>query len=127
VTAGVLHMLDSDYETAEAFNIPVVCEAPFSPITDENHQNNLNLMEKADLIIVADVPFGHFNLKNLEAVKTVLEKRKKKVLVVEGEANKKRDFTGGKAEAILDELRRKGVLFTKNYEEALALAKKLVA
>ena len=127
VTAGVLHMLDSDYETAEAFNIPVVCEAPFSPITDENHQNNLNLMEKADLIIVTDVPFGHFNLKNLEAVKTVLEKRKKKVLVVEGEANKKRDFTGGKAEAILDELRRKGVLFTKNYEEALALAKKLVA
>ncbi len=36
VTAGVLNMLDTDYETAELLKIPTVSEAPFSPITDQS-------------------------------------------------------------------------------------------
>ena len=125
VTSGVLHLLDSDYETAKTFNLQVVCEAPFSPITEENHQKNLRLMEEANLILVSNVPFGNFNLKNLEAVKTVLEKKKKKVLIID-EGEKQRDFTGGKAEKIFEELKNMGAVFVKNQKEALNLIKKIV-
>ena len=66
LSTGVLNVIDSDYEAAKALGVPVICEAPFSPITDENHRDNLNLIRKADVVLVTEVPFGHINLKTLK-------------------------------------------------------------
>ncbi len=67
VTAGVLNMLDTDYETAELLKIPNVNEAPFSPITEQTKQANLEMIKKAAIVVVTSVPFGYGNLSNLEA------------------------------------------------------------
>jgi iron complex transport system ATP-binding protein len=119
LSTGVLNVIDSDYEAAKALGVPVICEAPFSPITDENHRDNLNLIRKADVVLVTEVPFGHVNLKNLEAVREAL-KMGKKVVVVKGDPEKERDYTGGKAAAILKELEAREALFVESQEEALS-------
>lgn len=81
VSTGVLNALDSDYESAQSLGIPVISEAPFSPITDASHAANLGLIAQADAIIITDTPVGHGNLKNVEAAKYALE-RKKPLLIL---------------------------------------------
>ena len=68
LTAGVLNVLDSDYEVAAELNVKSITEAPFSPITPEAAAQNLEAMKAADVIVVSDLPFGWGNMKNLEAV-----------------------------------------------------------
>ncbi len=75
VTAGVLNVLDSDYETAVQLNIRTISEAPFSPITPESCAQNLEMMKKADIVVVSDVPFGWGNIKNLEALMTIIGRK----------------------------------------------------
>jgi hypothetical protein len=43
-------------------------EAPFSPVGDEAHAQNLELMRAADLVMLAAVPVSHGNARNIEAV-----------------------------------------------------------
>ncbi len=69
VTAGVLNVMDSDLEKANFLDINVITEAPFSSITYDSYQRNLELIEKADIVIVTDFPVGEGNIRNLEAVK----------------------------------------------------------
>jgi hypothetical protein len=42
-------------------------EAPFSPVGDEAHAENMELMRRADLVIVVAVPVSHGNARNIEA------------------------------------------------------------
>ena len=97
VTAGVLNVLDTDYEAAQMLGIPVASEAPFSPIAKEAYKENLRLIQQADTVIVTDFLIGYGNLKNLEAVKVASEKSIP-TIVIDNVPIEKRDFTGGKAE-----------------------------
>jgi len=124
ITAGVLNLLDSDYETCFMLNIPTICEAPFSPITDENHSKNLDLIERADVVVVSNLCFGYGNIKNLEAALHAA-KQGKKVLIMEETPIKQRDFTGGEAEKIYNELKREGALVVKSIQEILCLLENL--
>jgi len=126
VTAGVLNVLDTDYETAQMLKIPVVSEAPFSPITDENYKANLEMASKADVIIITAVPFGYGNLRNLEVAKEAL-KRGVKVYVVNEEPIERRDFTKGEACKSLIELQDNGAVFVRDYNELLFLLGSLEA
>jgi iron complex transport system ATP-binding protein len=121
VTAGVLNVLDSDYDTAAHLGIKTVSEAPFSPITTESCMQMLEMMKKADAIVIAEVPFGWGNLKNLEAVLAL--GGSKPVLVVD-ESGAERDFTGGEAGRMLDRIKVSGTII-KNKEEAIAALKHL--
>ena len=56
VTAGVLNALDTDEETGRELGLQMAVEAPFSPVGDEAHADNLELMRAADLVIVARCP-----------------------------------------------------------------------
>lgn len=115
VTAGVLNVLDSDYDAAAQLKIKTVSEAPFSPITPESYAQALDMMRKADAIVVSDVPFGWGNLKNLQAVLEALDS--KPVMLVEND-NGERDFTGGEAAHMLDRIKASGAVIVKN-DEAL--------
>src|SRR5271157_53151 len=114
VTAGVLNVLDTDYETATQLSVNTINEAPFSPITPESYAQNVEMMKKADAIVVSDVPLGWGNIKNLEAV---LEVSGSKPVALIDKASEERDFTGGEASKLLIKLKTSGALLSKNAEE----------
>ena len=120
VTAGVLNVLDTDHETAQLLKIPATSEAPFSPITEETHKANLEMMSKASAVVLTAVPFGYGNLQNLEAAKVTLE-RGIPTFVIEEVTIEQRDFTKGKAKMHLMELKNKGAIFVGNQNELLSL------
>ncbi len=72
VSAGVLNALDSDEVTGRELGLPMAVEAPFAPIGDDAHAENLRLMADADLVVISDVPLGRGNARNLEAVHAAL-------------------------------------------------------
>jgi iron complex transport system ATP-binding protein len=72
VTAGVLNALDTDEETGSELGLQMAVEAPFSPVGEEAHAENLQLMCAADLVVVAAVPVSHGNARNLEAARDAL-------------------------------------------------------
>jgi iron complex transport system ATP-binding protein len=120
VTAGVPNTLDTDHDVACSLGIPVVSEAPFSPITKENYMANMEMINRASAIVVTSVPFGYGNLLNLKAAKEALERGIPTFIIDEVPINQ-RDFTKGKAEKLLLELKRKGAIFVKSEDELLNL------
>ena len=74
VSAGVLNALDSDEVTGRELGLPMAVEAPFAPIGDDAHAENLRLIADADLVVLTDVPLGHGNARNLDAVQAALER-----------------------------------------------------
>jgi iron complex transport system ATP-binding protein len=120
VTAGVLNVLDTDFETAQFLKIPVTTEAPFSPITEKAHKANLAMLSKASIVVLTSVPFGYGNLQNLEAALAALE-RGIPTFAIEEVPIERRDFTKGIARALLAELKRKGAEFARDQNELLSL------
>ncbi len=120
VTTGVLNTLDTDHDAAGTLGVPVVSEAPFSPITEEAHKANLAMIDNASVVIVTNVPFGYGNLKNLEAAKVALEKEIT-TIIVEETPIQQRDFTRGEAQSLLGELKSKGAIVVKSCNEALSI------
>jgi len=120
VTAGVLNVLDTDFETAQFLKIPVTTEAPFSPITEKTHKANLEMISKASLVVLTSVPFGFGNLQNLEAAIAAVEQGIP-TFVIDEVPIEKRDFTKGKAKALLEELRSKCAEFVKDQNELLSM------
>jgi iron complex transport system ATP-binding protein len=120
VTAGVLNVLDTDFETAQFLKIPVTTEAPFSSITEKIHEANLALISRASAVVLTSVPFGYGNLQNLEAARAALEKSIP-VFVIDEVPIDSRDFTQGKAKALFMELKSNGAVFVKDQNELLSL------
>ena len=118
VTAGVLNVLDTDFETAQFLNIPVTSEAPFSPITEKTRKANLAMISKASTVVVTSVPFGHGNIQNLESAKEALEKGIP-LFVIDEVPIESRDFTKGQATTLFGDLKNMGAVFVKNQEELL--------
>ena len=124
LSAGVLNVLDTDYEAACTLGIPVISDAPFSSITEEAHKANLNKIENANAIILTDAPFGRGNLRNLGAAIVALEKEKTTIVVNE-KPIQERDFTGGYAQESYLELRKRGAIFVKGYDQILPTLREL--
>ncbi len=120
VTAGVLNVLDTDYEACEMLKIPVVSEAPFSDITDKAYAANLEMIKAAGMVVITSVPFGSGNLWNLEAAKEAL-KLGVPVYVIEHVSIARRDFTNGVATKMMAELKVAGAVFVKNHSDLLEL------
>ncbi|MFN3346875.1 MAG: ABC transporter ATP-binding protein, partial [Candidatus Bipolaricaulaceae bacterium] len=68
VTLGVVAALDSDYQVAQALGIPVITEAPFSPISDAAYAELCRSIEEAEAVVVGPTWFGPGNLRMLEAL-----------------------------------------------------------
>jgi len=113
-TTGVLNVLDTDWEVATSLGFEIVSEAPFSPISEEAHEKNLRMIEKAEMVILADVPFGHGNLKNLEAA--IYASELGKLIVIDRTPIERRDFTNGRATELYRKLKGK---FVKDEDEAI--------
>ncbi|MDO8586535.1 MAG: heme ABC transporter ATP-binding protein [Armatimonadota bacterium] len=109
VTAGVLNQGDTDQDVAESLGIETVTEAPFSPITDQSVQDSMKLAEAADCVVLTGVPFGSGNLPNL---RVALEAAKggKTVYVMDDANRAARDFTGGEAAAMIEDIVSSGAV-----------------
>lgn len=119
ITAGVIHELDTDYLVGKEIGIDLVSEAPFSPICDEKFRANLDMIKRSDIVILADLPFGYGNIKNLYAVESVLKSDDKRVLIVNKTPIESRDFTDGKATEIFKRLSKDGCIFFKDIQDLL--------
>jgi iron complex transport system ATP-binding protein len=119
VTAGVLNVLDSDYENAKDMHIPVVAEAPFAPISPENHAENLALIDESVAVVVSPFPVGPGNLRNLEAATHAL-RTGKRVLLVRPAETQAVDFVDGKADAIIKNLISSGATVVADVSELLS-------
>jgi iron complex transport system ATP-binding protein len=118
VTAGALHLLDSDAETADALGLATAIEAPFAPLGPEARERQRRLVSAARAVVVAPFVVGPSNLANLEdlrdtpgAIPTFLLDRPPI-----GE----RDFCDGRAVAAYAELVRQGAMEVAGGPELLA-------
>jgi len=124
-SAGVINVLDTDFELSEDIRIPVVTEVPFAQISDETHRQNLQRVMEAAAIVVTDFPVGPGNLKNLEAAVAALGKGKP-VFVMNAETAEKRDFVGGKAKQLIDDLISRGAVKVNGKQDLMTkLAERL--
>ena len=71
VTAGVINEGSDDWLVCKSLNLDIVGERPFTTISMEKQQENLKLMQDADIVLIADVPFGLGNVNNLEGLETL--------------------------------------------------------
>jgi iron complex transport system ATP-binding protein len=118
VSAGVLNALDTDEETGSELGLSMAVEAPFSPVGDEAHAQNLELMRSADLVMLAAVPVSHGNARNIKAVLEVAASGTP-VWAVRGVLDA--DFTG-----VTGELEPAGVeLFADDAEMLAALSERM--
>ncbi|MEM2070750.1 MAG: ABC transporter ATP-binding protein [Archaeoglobaceae archaeon] len=123
VSAGVLNVLDSDWETAVDLGCEVICEAPFSEISEENHNKNLKLVEEANAVVLTNLNLGKGNLKNLFAAKRASEL--KKLVVIEKDPFKYRNFAGKVAEEVYESITKSSVI-VKNEGDAIEAVRILV-
>jgi iron complex transport system ATP-binding protein len=119
VTAGVLNVLDSDFESAKDLRIPVVAEIPFAPIGDESHAENLRMVDEASIVAVSPFPVGPGNFKNLEAAKHALDSGKTVVVVMPADPSSI-DFTGGRATDFMKGLISSGAIWVRDPDEAVS-------
>ncbi len=126
VTAGVLNLLDTDQETAQLLLIPTTNEAPFSPITNEAHEANLQMISKADALVITPTQFGTGNIRNLDAADFALKKGLHTLLLEDGPISE-RDFTDGKAQKCVEKLKTNGAISVKNVRELISFLDDLEA
>lgn len=126
LSCGILNVLDTDQKTAQHLDIPHICEAPFSPISDKTYKKALDQINNCDAVFVTNLPFGEANLKNLELAQYAL-KQGRAVIIFSSSPFEERDHTQGKAQRIFDELIKDGAIVADTAEsvfEALAGCRK---
>jgi iron complex transport system ATP-binding protein len=119
LSLGVVNVGDSDYETAEGLDIECAEEAPFAPISEEAFERAKELVKEAEAVIIAPLPFGKGNLKNLELAEVA--KREGKKVFIAGNDIEGRDFTEGEAAKKIESLLKNGAKLFSSIEELLKL------
>ncbi|MDD3840665.1 MAG: ABC transporter ATP-binding protein [Clostridia bacterium] len=110
LSAGVLNIGDTDWNTGKILGIDIAEELPFSPISSLSFRDNLKLIHQSDVVVLSDLYFGEGNVKNIEilfddSLKDV------HILALYDKISDK-DYTGNKVTALYDKLKqRKNVLF----------------
>lgn len=116
VTCGVINAMDGDWLVANDLDIPVVTEAAFASIQEETHRRHLEMVAQADVIVVANIPFGWGNLKNLRAVLAGQELGKP-VVLCDFSSVDTRDFADGQAVQLHQQLVGGGAVVIQEVEE----------
>lgn len=105
LSAGVVNEGSDDCEICRALRIPHVEIPPFTPVTSQAQEKNLEMMRDAQVILVSDLPFGENNLSNLDGLEQVSGKICFHKNALSG------DYTNGKLVKRLEELGTKKKIF----------------
>jgi iron complex transport system ATP-binding protein len=118
VTAGALHATDTDATVAERLNLARVTVPPFSVVDEEARREVVGMMRRASLVVMCDAPFGPGNVGNIHAALEAV-RAGARVVVIDEVPMRERDFTGGEAASLWNELIRAGERIG-SYEELVA-------
>lgn len=99
LSTSVLGEGDTDLMAARLAGAETITHPSFAPVNDDNDRKHRALIEQADCVVVTDVSWGMSNTRNLEAVQDA-----RQVIVVDGVPVDRRDYSGGRAGAILAEI-----------------------
>jgi iron complex transport system ATP-binding protein len=124
VSCGVVNTFDSDLHTCEMLDIPYIVEAPFSPISLNSQNKNLEFIKASDAVILPEVEFGNGNFSNLVSVKEALALGKE-VIVVDCKNIDSRDHTGGKAGELYRKIIGEGAKLVSTHDQILELFRDL--
>jgi iron complex transport system ATP-binding protein len=105
VTAGVFTHGDSDLQCAQIYDIDYVTCKPFSEISQDAFDENVEMIKNSDFAVLCNMPFGVLNIKNLEAAKSAAN-----LIIIEDESPESRDYTGGEALEIYNTLKENSVV-----------------
>jgi iron complex transport system ATP-binding protein len=108
-TIGVVSVFDTDYATAQRYQLEVISAPPFEPFPPETVLEFDALAREAEVIIVAPV---FFSRGNLEPLRTALRAAQagKKVIVFGRPPIEERDLSGGEATMLIRDLLAAGAL-----------------
>lgn len=119
VSTGVLNLLDTDEEIARALKLEHITEPPFSPISDEAYQRAQQVVANVDAVVIADAPFGHGNLRNLQLALWA-QAQGVPVYALATRPIEQRDFTDGEATRLWRQLLTNGMHTAARAEEILS-------
>lgn len=120
ISGGVLSTGDLDWKVLKEFAAEVAEEIPFISISDDAYARNLNLLKKADYIVLTGLYFGRANIRNLEILLEP-ELADKRLLILEDGSFGERDFTGGKAQCVYDRLKTKSSVTMVAMDEVFSI------
>lgn len=118
ISTGVVNVGDSDWQEALRLGIDIVEAPPFCEVGEMEVVRNRDMMKKADFVVLAGIPFGSGNLRNLEVVLEEAQ-RGNPIIVIDNVDIDKRDYTGGRAVEIYKKLLSSGVHVANNEWEAV--------
>ena len=118
VSVGVLNAGDTDHQLAKSLGMKIIEESPFSHISDEAHNRNVEQVRASDVVILSRVPIGVGNLKNIIAARTAMEAGVRVILLDDFDGM---DYTDGEATAVFNELMSSGAIAAKDESEALSI------
>ena len=112
LSAACLHDGDPDADAARLLDISYARESAFSLLSYAALEQAAQLAHAADIVLLAEVPFGCTNLANLEAALS-LRRTGKRVLCQHPpgtDFRSARDFTGGRAQKLWSALLTEGAI-----------------
>ena len=120
-TVGILSVFDTDYTTAQRYELEVISAPPFEPFPPGSVREFDSLAREANVIVVAPVFFAPGNLSPL---RTAVEAARagKKVIYVGQPPIHERDLAGGEATMLVGELLASGALEVSGTLEAVEAA-----
>jgi iron complex transport system ATP-binding protein len=118
VTAGALHLLDTDAETADSLGVVAAIEAPFAPLGPDVRARHRVLLGEARVIVVAPFAVGPSNLANLEDV--IPFARTTPVILQAPAPGARLDFAGGAALRVRDALEAVGAVVAADVPTVVA-------
>jgi iron complex transport system ATP-binding protein len=121
VSMGALNIGDTDQKIGRTLNLPMAVEKPFSAISERTYADTLELIERADLVVLERFHIGKGNLLNLQAALVALQ-RKKGLIVLENDLAD--DFTEGRAVEWYRRLREEGAVFIPDHSQLLEQVEK---
>ncbi len=101
VSCGILNQGDSDWDLARRLGFEIVDIPPFAYIEEEDLSKNRERLSECEVILVADLPFGHGNAGNLLQLQEVEDKE---IIFLQRRSIEERDYTDGKAAAVWESL-----------------------
>jgi iron complex transport system ATP-binding protein len=115
-SVGVVSVFDTDYATAQRYELHVISAPPFQPFPPEAVQQLEAVVEQAQVVAVAPIFFGPGNLEPLRVALRAARAGKLVVLVDEPPIAQ-RDLSGGEATRLVGELIASGAVLAGNTAE----------
>lgn len=123
LSVGPVSAQDSGCRFAHFNSLPVVIVPPFTTMNREHRGEHLNLLRESEAIVVPPIPFGEGNLPLFEEVEIVLDEGKP-LYIIDLAGVPERDYSGGKAVALLRRLLEKGASGVERVEDLAKVIKR---